>query len=145
MGFRIRNAKQGLQKALAAGAKVFSDPSRLSFEVPSIEGIGGSMIYFVEAEDEREIYQQHFIYFSDRQVFSVGLEELDHVTHNVFRGNMDVWANFYEKIFNFYEIRYFDIQGIATGLLSRAMSSPCGKIRIPLNESTDEQSKSKSI
>jgi 4-hydroxyphenylpyruvate dioxygenase len=63
---------------------------------------------------------------------------IDHLTHNVYRGNMDKWANFYESIFNFHEIRFFDIKGQATGLISRALSSPCGKIKIPLNESKDD-------
>ena len=46
--------------------------------------------------------------------------------------------DFYERIFNFREIRYFDIEGQQTGLFSKAMTSPCGKIRIPLNESQDD-------
>jgi 4-hydroxyphenylpyruvate dioxygenase len=69
-----------------------------------------------------------------------GLTYIDHVTHNVFRGNMDQWAGFYEKLFNFREIRYFDIEGKLTGLKSRAMTSPDGKIRIPINESSDDKS-----
>jgi 4-hydroxyphenylpyruvate dioxygenase len=71
---------------------------------------------------------------------SAGLTVIDHLTHNVHRGNMDKWAGFYESLFNFREIRYFDIEGRKTGLLSRAMTSPCGKIRIPINESQDDKS-----
>lgn len=70
----------------------------------------------------------------------MGLEILDHLTHNVARGNMDKWAGFYETLFNFREIRYFDIEGKLTGLKSRAMTSPCGKVRIPINESSDDKS-----
>jgi 4-hydroxyphenylpyruvate dioxygenase len=73
-------------------------------------------------------------------VEQAGLLHIDHLTHNVMRGNMDKWAGFYEKLFNFREIRYFDIEGKKTGLLSRAMTSPCGKIRIPINESQDDKS-----
>ena len=73
-------------------------------------------------------------------VRSAGLTVIDHLTHNVQRGNMDKWAGFYEKLFNFREIRYFDIEGKKTGLFSRAMTSPCGKIRIPINESQDDKS-----
>ena len=69
-----------------------------------------------------------------------GLHEVDHLTHNVYAGRMDVWAQFYEKLFNFREIRYFDIQGKKTGLTSRALTSPCGKIRIPINEPSDKGS-----
>ena len=65
---------------------------------------------------------------------------IDHLTHNVHRGNMNKWAGFYERLFNFREIRYFDIEGKKTGLFSRAMTSPCGKIRIPINESQDDKS-----
>ena len=75
-----------------------------------------------------------------RRVRSAGLTYIDHLTHNVARGNMNKWAGFYEKLFNFREIRYFDIEGKKTGLFSRAMTSPCGKIRIPINESQDDKS-----
>ena len=71
---------------------------------------------------------------------AIGLTYLDHLTHNVFRGNMAKWAEYYERIFNFREIRYFDIEGKVTGLFSKAMTSPDGKIRIPLNESQDDKS-----
>ncbi|MEO6247687.1 MAG: 4-hydroxyphenylpyruvate dioxygenase, partial [Sphingomicrobium sp.] len=71
---------------------------------------------------------------------SVGLHTLDHLTHNVNRGRMTHWAQFYERIFNFREIRYFDIEGQSTGLFSKAMTAPDDKIRIPLNESQDEHS-----
>jgi 4-hydroxyphenylpyruvate dioxygenase len=69
-----------------------------------------------------------------------GLLHIDHLTHNVHRGNMDKWTSFYETMFNFREIRYFDIEGKKTGLFSRALASPCGKIRIPINESQDDKS-----
>jgi 4-hydroxyphenylpyruvate dioxygenase len=76
----------------------------------------------------------------DAEVTGAGLTRIDHLTHNVFRGRMDHWARFYENLFNFREIRYFDIEGQMTGLKSRAMTSPDGKIRIPLNESSDDKS-----
>ena len=69
-----------------------------------------------------------------------GFSYIDHLTHNVHRGRMDVWAQFYERFFEFREVRYFDIEGKLTGLKSRAMTSPCGKIRIPINESADDKS-----
>jgi 4-hydroxyphenylpyruvate dioxygenase len=70
----------------------------------------------------------------------VGLTYIDHLTHNVHRGRMDEWSSFYERLFNFREIRYFDIEGKLTGLKSKAMTSPCGNIRIPINESSDDKS-----
>ncbi|MDP9140659.1 MAG: 4-hydroxyphenylpyruvate dioxygenase, partial [Pseudomonadota bacterium] len=91
---------------------------------------------------EHSLYDVDFRYFDgvDRQPKGVGLHEIDHLTHNVARGNMDHWSGFYERIANFREIRYFDIEGKLTGLVSRAMTSPCGKIRIPINESSDDKS-----
>ena len=52
---------------------------------------------------------------------------------------MDEWAGFYERLFNFREVRYFDIEGQSTGVKSKAMTSPCGKIRIPINEEGNEK------
>jgi 4-hydroxyphenylpyruvate dioxygenase len=69
-----------------------------------------------------------------------GLTYIDHLTHNLHRGRMKEWADFYERLFNFREVRYFDIEGKLTGLKSKAMTSPCGKIRIPINESSDDKS-----
>lgn len=107
-------------------------------------GIGGSLLYFVDRYGKQSIYDVDFRFYDDADErlakADVGLYEIDHLTHNVKRGNMDTWAGFYERIGNFREIRYFDIEGKLTGLVSRAMTAPCGKIRIPINESSDDKS-----
>src|SRR5205807_2863996 len=113
--------------------------------IPAIEGIGGSRLFFVDRyDDEGSIYDVDFDFRPDwRQRMEQAdskLTYIDHLTHNVNRGRMSVWADFYERLFNFREIRYFDIEGKLTGLKSKAMTSPCGKIRIPINESTDDKS-----
>lgn len=108
-----------------------------------MEGIGGSALYFVDRYGpEHSIYDVDFLPLDgvDQHPQGVGLYEIDHLTHNVFRGNMAKWAGFYTDIANFREIRYFDIEGKLTGLVSQAMTSPCGKIRIPINESSDDKS-----
>jgi 4-hydroxyphenylpyruvate dioxygenase len=115
----------------------------MELNIPAIEGIGGSVIYLVDRYGDRSIYDVDFLPTDPAKGFvheGAGLTYIDHVTHNVFRGNMDQWAGFYEKLFNFREIRYFDIEGKLTGLKSRAMTSPDGKIRIPINESSDDKS-----
>jgi len=116
----------------------------MELNIPAIEGIGGSNLYLVDRYGAQEIYDVDFVPIPGAAELeaqrAVGLTYLDHLTHNVFRGNMAKWADFYERIFNFREIRYFDIEGAQTGLLSKAMTSPCGKIRIPLNESRDDHS-----
>jgi 4-hydroxyphenylpyruvate dioxygenase len=113
----------------------------MELNIPCIEGIGGSLIYLVDLYGERSIYDVDFRPVHEgSQTGNAGLILIDHLTHNVGRGRMDVWAGFYEKLFNFREIRYFDIEGKHTGLFSRAMTSPCGKIRIPINESQDDKS-----
>src|SRR6185312_7582450 len=101
----------------------------------------GSLIYLVDRYGTQSIYDVDFRPVSHTSLSPApGLVCIDHLTHNVGRGRMDVWAGFYEKLFNFREIRYFDIEGKHTGLVSRAMTSPCGKIRIPINESQDDKS-----
>ena len=107
---------------------------------PPENGIGGSRVYLVDRYGDNTIYDVDFVPTGQPASEEAGLTYVDHLTHNVQRGNMDTWAGFYEKLFNFREIRYFDIEGQLTGLTSRAMTSPCGKIRIPINESSDDKS-----
>jgi 4-hydroxyphenylpyruvate dioxygenase len=113
----------------------------MELNIPAIEGIGGSRLYLVDRYGERTIYDTDFVPVENTATIpDTGLMLIDHLTHNVRRGNMDLWTAFYERLFNFREIRYFDIEGKKTGLLSRALTSPCGKIRIPINESQDDKS-----
>jgi 4-hydroxyphenylpyruvate dioxygenase len=112
----------------------------MELNIPAIEGIGGSALYLVDRYGGHTIYDVDFMPAGEEHVPGVGLTRIDHLTHNVYSGRMDHWAKFYEDIFNFHEIRYFDIHGKLTGLRSRAMTSPDGKIRIPLNESADDKS-----
>jgi len=145
MAFRVRDAAKALKLAVERGAKPVQGPvGPMELNIPAIEGIGGSNLYLVDRYGAQEIYDVDFtpIEGAEEQVEknSRGLTYLDHLTHNVHRGNMVKWADFYEKIFNFREIRYFDIEGKQTALVSKAMTSPDGKIRIPLNESQDEHS-----
>ena len=109
-----------------------------------LEGIGGSLLYLVDkhgaAGSLYDDWNQVPGAAEAEAENNVGLDLLDHLTHNVHRGRMAHWADFYERLFNFREIRYFDIEGKQTGLVSKAMTSPCGKLRIPLNESQDDKS-----
>lgn len=141
MGFRVENAQEAYEEAIRRGAKPAENGLSLDGVFPAIETIGGAVIYLV---DDENFYEREFSFTSDEKwPVGAGLTYIDHVTHNVHRGNMDLWATFYEKVFNFREIRYFDIEGKLTGLKSRAMTSPCGKIRIPHNESSDDKSQIK--
>jgi 4-hydroxyphenylpyruvate dioxygenase len=141
MAFRVRDAAFAYRRALELGAKPGPQSAGpMELNIPCIEGIGGSLIYLVDLYGERSIYDVDFRPVAGGTGEDAGLALIDHLTHNVGRGRMDVWAGFYEKLFNFREIRYFDIEGKHTGLLSRAMTSPCGKIRIPINESQDDKS-----
>lgn len=146
MAFRVADAAQAHQYALANGGEKFqSDVGAMELHIPAILGIGGSTLYFVDRYGKNgEIYDVDFKFYEGWQdkvaANQGGLKDLDHLTHNVFNGNMGKWAEFYENIGNFREIRYFDITGKKTGLVSKAMTAPCGKIRIPLNESSDDKS-----
>jgi 4-hydroxyphenylpyruvate dioxygenase len=146
MAFRVRDAARALHLACSRGARevrASAGPSELN--IPAIEGIGGSYLYLVDRYgDGPSIYDIDFVPIPgalEREAANgAGLTYIDHLTHNVQRGHMRQWAEFYERVFNFREIRYFDIAGKASGLFSRAMSSPDGRIRIPLNESQDDRS-----
>lgn len=145
MAFRVADANLAMEHALANGGKEYKTqigPMELS--IPAIYGIGDSLLYFVDRYGSQSIYDVDFRFYPDAveriATANVGLYEIDHLTHNVKQGHMDVWSGFYERIGNFREIRYFDIEGKLTGLVSRAMTAPCGKIRIPINESSDDKS-----
>lgn len=138
MGFKVQNAEAAFQYAIKHGATAFEDCHHAHHGLPAIQAIGGSVIYFVD--DSHQPFSQHWQNQLDTEIIGNGLIEIDHLTHNVFRGNMDKWADFYASIFNFQEIRFFNIKGKMTGLVSRALGSPCGKIKIPLNESKDDLS-----
>lgn len=140
MGWRVHNAEFAKQHAIKMGAKAIS--AKNSLDLPMIEGVGGSLLYFIDDAKLKPFFEEEFIYHDAKNSHPVGagLSLIDHLTHNVHQGQMDVWANFYEKIFNFHQIKYFHIEGKMTGLESRAMTSPCGKIRIPINESKDNKS-----
>jgi 4-hydroxyphenylpyruvate dioxygenase len=145
MAFRVKDAALALKLAVERGAKAVEGPvGPMELNIPCIEGIGGSNLYLVDRYGAQEIYDVDFVPIpgaaAKEAESSVGLTYLDHLTHNVHRGAMGKWAEFYERIFNFRQIRYFDIEGQQTGLFSKAMTSPDGKIRIPLNESQDEHS-----
>lgn len=138
MGFLVHDAISAFEHALANGATEFNDCEHANHGLLAIQGIGGSVIYFVDKNYQP--FAQNWGYHSPVDNSGAGLIEIDHLTHNVFRGHMDKWAKFYESIFNFQEIRFFNIRGAMTGLVSRALGSPCGKIKIPLNESKDDSS-----
>lgn len=137
MAWRVADATKALAHAISKGAEEYAGPGK-TMDVPAIRGIGGSLIYFIDTYYESSPYNAEFNWVANAHPKGVGFYYLDHLTHNVFKGNMDVWFRFYGKLFNFREIRFFNIEGKFSGLLSRALTSPCGKIRIPINEDRGE-------
>jgi 4-hydroxyphenylpyruvate dioxygenase len=147
IAFRVRDAAHAYKQCIANGAwGVENHPGLMELNIPAIKGIGDSLIYLVDRYPRNgagvSIYDIDFVALpgADQHPAGAGLATIDHLTHNVHRGRMDEWAGFYERLFNFREVRYFDIEGKLTGLKSKAMTSPCGRIRIPINESVDDKS-----
>ena len=143
IALRVADAGAALAYASGRGGKPYrSRIGPMELNIPAIKGIGDSLVYLVDRFEDPSIYDVDFVFADDSAMAAggVGLTEVDHLTHNVYRGRMDHWAAFYERLFNFRKIRYFDIEGKLTGLRSRAMTSPCGKVRIPINESADDKS-----
>ena len=138
MAFRVKDSHKAYHRALDLGAQpVEIATDVMELRLPAIKGIGGAPLYLIDRfEDGKSIYDIDFEFIEgvDRHPVGHGFKIIDHLTHNVYRGRMAFWGSFYERIFNFREIRYFDIKGEYTGLTSRAMTAPDGKIRIPLNE-----------
>ncbi len=143
MAFRVRDARKAYAHLLEKGAEpVAVETGPMELHIPAIRGIGGAILYLVDryADEERgdalSIYDIDFEYLPDvdRNPVGAGFDIIDHLTHNVYGGRMAYWADYYEILFNFREIRFFDIKGEYTGLTSKALTAPDGKIRIPLNE-----------
>ncbi len=137
MAWRVADAQHALEHAVKNGAEPY-DAADKTVDWPAIKGIGGSLIYFTDQYYDTSPYNAEFNWIAQSKPRGVGFYYLDHLTHNVFKGNMDLWFRFYGDLFNFREIRFFDIEGKFTGLLSRALTSPCGRIRIPINEDRGE-------
>jgi 4-hydroxyphenylpyruvate dioxygenase len=154
IAFRVKDARAAYARAIENGAwGIESVAGPMELNIPAIKGIGDSLIYLVDRYPENDyghtIYDVDFRPLPGYEAFwagkapapqGAGLAYVDHLTHNVHRGRMKEWAEFYERLFEFREVRYFDIEGKLTGLKSKAMTSPCGKIRIPINESSDDRS-----
>ncbi len=142
MAWRVVDARHAFEHAVKNGAEPYTGSDK-TLDVPAIKGIGGSLLYFVDTYGAKgSPYEGEFEWLGarDPKPEGVGFYYLDHLTHNVYRGNMDKWFDFYARLFNFRQIRFFDIEGKLTGLHSRALTSPCGRIRIPINESADAHS-----
>jgi 4-hydroxyphenylpyruvate dioxygenase len=138
MAFRVRDARQAYKRALSLGAQPIDIPvGPMELKLPAIRGIGGAILYLIDRYDDGvSIYDIDFAFIDGvpRRPVGHGFREIDHLTHNVYRGRMSYWADYYQRLFNFREIRHFDIKGERSGLQSRAMTAPDGRIRIPLNE-----------
>jgi 4-hydroxyphenylpyruvate dioxygenase len=138
MAFRVKDSHHAYRRALELGAQPVELPTGpMELNLPAIKGIGGAPLYLIDRfEDGKSIYDIDFQFIEgvDRHPVGHGLKLIDHLTHNVYRGRMAFWADFYTRLFNFREIRFFDIKGAHTGLTSKALTAPDGKIRIPLNE-----------
>jgi 4-hydroxyphenylpyruvate dioxygenase len=157
IAFRVQDAKAAYERALSLGAWAYAGQAGAGeLNIPAIKGIGDSMIYLIDRWRGKDGAQEGDIgnigfYDVDFEPLpgvrgadaispeGYGMTVIDHLTHNVHKGRMDEWAEFYERLFNFREVRYFDIEGQATGVKSKAMTSPCGKIRIPINEEGNDQ------
>jgi 4-hydroxyphenylpyruvate dioxygenase len=137
MAFRVRDAAVAHAEALRRGAEAAQGENL--FALPALESIGGARLYLVDAEGPAAL-DAAFSPVPQAQARPIGLTEIDHVAHNLRRGEVEAWSAFFERVFGFRQIRYFHIAGKQTAFKLRALASPCGKIRIPLNESSDEHS-----
>ncbi|MBK8454429.1 MAG: 4-hydroxyphenylpyruvate dioxygenase [Thiofilum sp.] len=144
LAFRVKDSHQAYQRALDLGAQPIDIPTGpMELRLPAIKGIGGAPLYLIDRfEDGKSIYDIDFEWIEgvERHPKGHGFKVVDHLTHNVYRGRMAFWGSYYERLFNFRDIRYFDIKGEYTGLTSRAMTAPDNLIRIPLNEESGQGS-----
>ncbi len=139
MGLKVEDKIEAFTQALKNGGVAYADRKDQGV-LPAIYGIGSSLVYFIDSKTA-DIYERDFEWLSeDKTIKGFSLKHIDHMTNNVPVGEMQQWCDFYENIFNFKETRFFNIKGKNTGLISKVMSSPCGKLAIPINEPTDSKS-----
>lgn len=142
-GFRVGDADGAFKLAIQRGAKAFAGTgeARGASPYPAIYGIGESLIYFIDEKNHQDLYLNQFkVKDNSIRPVGLGLKIVDHFTNNVPVGEMQKWCDFYQKVFNFREARFFDIKGTSTGLISKVMRSPCGKFSVPINEPSDPKS-----
>lgn len=143
-GFRVADAAKAFETAVARGAKPYdgSEASRGATPFLAIYGIGDSLVYFIDEKNHKKLYEEIFGLKDNNNLHpkGLGLKIIDHFTNNVPVGEMQKWCDFYEKVFNFREARYFDIKGKSTGLISKVMRSPCSLFSVPINEPSDSKS-----
>ena len=144
MGWRVKDAKKALEIAVSQGAKAASsvDYQREGREIPALVGVGDSLIYLIDDYSQEFLYERMGFTKAETPIIvpEKGFLRVDHLTNNVFKGEMEALSQFYKTVFGFTEIRYFDIRGIKTGLTSYALRSPCGTFAIPINEGTEKKS-----
>jgi len=147
MGWRVEDADFAFTEAIKRGAKS-AEHAANKLPYPAIFGIGDSLIYFIDnfkrsGKNKGAIYDTDFISHDQPEIVDdKGFLAVDHLTNNVYQGTMQKWADFYKSVFGFTEVRYFDIKGVKTALVSYALQSPCGQFCIPINEgkgNTDNQ------
>ena len=142
-GFIVKDADEAFKLAVSRGARPFEGSPREkgATPFPAVYGIGDSLVYFMDEKNSNELYNNIFrVKPEDRDQKGLGFTIVDHFTNNVPKGEMQKWCDFYEKVFNFRETRYFDIRGKQTGLISKVMRSPCGLFAVPINEPSDGKS-----
>jgi 4-hydroxyphenylpyruvate dioxygenase len=143
MGLRVENAQKAFEISTSKGAKPATGEYSVNGKaIPCIYGIGDSLLYFIEDTGEKNLYEEMGFAKLDKpeMVDALGFLRIDHLTNNVYKGTMETWSNFYKDVFGFTEVRYFDIKGVKTGLVSYALQSPCQTFCIPINEGTDKKS-----
>lgn len=141
-GFRVKDAVHAFRATTSRGGRGYlgADETRVA-PFPAIYGIGDSLVYFVDDQNRKKLYSEIFsVSVTDQAPVGHGLKIVDHFTNNVPVGEMQKWCDFYTKVFNFRETRYFDIKGAKTGLISKVMRSPCNKFAVPINEPSDKKS-----
>jgi 4-hydroxyphenylpyruvate dioxygenase len=143
IALKVRNANEAFKRCIDKGARVANGEFVLDGKkIPALYGIGDSLIYLIDQDEDLNFYQRLGFGngFNSIHVKDKGFTRIDHMTNNVPKGTLQYWANFYKEIFGFTEVRYFDIRGEKTGLVSYALKSPCGTFSIPINEGTEEKS-----
>lgn len=144
MGWVFENPQKAYQLAIDRGAKAaVGDYKNIDNQaVLAIYGIGQSLIYFISQNEISSEFQTMGFEALKQPILmnSKGFTAIDHLTNNVENGTMTLWSDFYKNIFEFTDVRYFDIRGLQTGLTSYALKSPCETFCIPINEAKESKS-----
>ena len=142
IGLRVADVPAALRRAELLSVPRFAQavgPEEM--QIPSVKGVGGSLIYFIEDGTEAAVWQHEFTHTvatRDRPR-SLGLRRVDHVAQTMQYEEFLSWLLYYVALFDVTKTPQIEIADTLGLVQSQAVESPDRALRITLNGSMGAQ------